>query len=159
MDTVHYTSRYYKIMGDAQDAHFIHAKDGAMCVPLTDEGDVIFIVEHSPAFDMPVLYLPAGAIDPGESTDITANRELQEEIGYKAGRLDLLARVRPWIKYLQVEIALYLARDLTESKLEGDEDILRLERHPLKDFEHLIESGRLHDATVIAALYLARRYA
>ncbi len=51
----------------------------------------------------------------------------------------------------------YLARDLTPSRLEGDEGYdIRVERVPLAEFERLIAAGRLHDARVIAALYLAR---
>jgi len=136
----------------------IVARDEAVIVPLTAEGDVLFTVEPSPALGRDVLILPGGTIETDELALEAANRELQEEFGFRAARLDFLGRVQPWAKYLTTTAYLYLARDLTPSTLPGDEDYaIQVERARLDDFEALIESGRLEDARVIAALYLARR--
>ncbi len=141
-----------------QEVSVIVAGDEALIVPLTPEGEVIFTVEPSPALGRDVLILPGGTVEAGELALEAANREMQEEIGFRAGRIDFLGRVQPWAKYLTTTSYLYLARDLTPSTLPGDEDYdIRVERARLDDFEALIESGRLGDARVIAALYLARR--
>jgi hypothetical protein len=88
-----------------------------------------------------------------------ANRELQEEVGYRADRLDFLGELRPWSKYLAVRTRVYLARDLRESALPGDEAYeIGVERVPLAAFEALVDQGRLRDARAIAALHLARRF-
>ncbi len=142
-----------------QEVSVIVAGDEAVIVPLTPEGEVIFTVEPSPALGRDVLILPGGTIESGEPALEAANRELQEEIGFRAARLDFLGRVQPWAKYLTTTAHLYLARDLTPSTLPGDEDYaIRLERVRLDGFEALIDSGRLGDARVIAALYLTRRH-
>lgn len=54
-------------------------------------------VEPSAAFGEPTLILPGGETEPGEPHNVTANRELQEEIGYKARRqlCDALASAHP----------------------------------------------------------------
>jgi len=53
----------------------------------------------------------------------------------------------------------YLARELTSSRLKGDEGYeISVEQVPLVGFERLIAAGRLLDARVIAALYMARRF-
>ena len=138
---------------------YIAAADGVMCVPLTNEGQVLFIVEPT-AYESggATLYLPSGALEPGEDPAACVNRELQEEAGYRAERLDLLATLRPWVKYLDAQCTIYLARDLMSSKLQGDEEYsIGIEYIPLASFERHIASGRLRDATVIAALFLARK--
>jgi ADP-ribose diphosphatase len=141
------------------DVYVVKARDEALIVPLTQQGAVIFAVEPSPALGRDVLILPGGEVADGEFSLDAGNRELQEEIGYRADRLDFLASLHPWAKYLTVRSHVYLARDLQPGKLAGDEDYaIGVESVPLADFETLIASGRLTDARVVAALYLARRY-
>lgn len=153
-----YKSKYFEIAEDSAGDEFIICSDEVLAIPLTAEGEVIFVREPAPAFgrEQPLL-LPGGTLAEGEAPDATANRELQEEIGYRAARLDHLATLRPWSKYLRVTSHIYLARDLTPSKLEGDEDYeIGLEPRPLATLDALFASGELRDARVIAALFLAR---
>lgn len=154
-----YADEYFAIDTDARGTTFIRCGDGVMVVPLTASGEVLFIWELSPAFDTRILVLPGGATEPGEPLDETANRELQEEIGYKASQLNYLGELHPVPKYLTMRIHIYLARELSESKLPGDEDYaIEVEPVSLARFEDLITAGRLHDSSAIAALYLARAY-
>ena len=142
-----------------REVSYIRADDEALILPLTAAGEVIFILEPAPAQQQDVLLLPGGTVDPGEEPAAAANRELQEEIGFKAQRLDLLGLVRPWSKYLTTLSHLYLARDLVPATLTGDENYaIRTERAPLASFETLIASGRLQDARVISALFLTREF-
>ncbi|MDX1993896.1 MAG: NUDIX domain-containing protein [bacterium] len=153
-------SDWLTLVGEANNPRYIEYRDKAQCVPLTDTGMVILIVEPSPAYgDEGVLYLPGGGIEPDESPLEAANRELQEEIGYKARRLDFLGELRPWVKHLRHSVYVHLARELTPSKLHGDEiHNIITELVPLNDFERVIATGRLHDSSVIAALYMARHF-
>jgi 8-oxo-dGTP pyrophosphatase MutT (NUDIX family) len=139
---------------------YLSCRDGVMTVPVTPEGNVILIGEPTAYQDGALtLGLPGGAVEPAEMPAAAANRELQEEIGLVAGRLDTLGEVYPWVKYLDAKISLFLARDFSPSQLQGDEvyDITQ-ETHPLASFESLMQNGRLTDATVIAALFLARQF-
>ena len=149
---------YFALRRGASGETYIHSPDEVLVVALDAHGAVALIVEPSPAFDEEVLVLPGGTVDPGELGPATANRELQEEIGLRAARLDDLGELRAWSKYLSTRSHVYLARDLTASWLKGDEAYeIRVEWTPLDAFEELIVSGRLLDARVIAALLLARR--
>jgi ADP-ribose diphosphatase len=142
-----------------QNILYVQMGDSIMNVPVTPNGDVLFITEPSSAYDERVLFLPSGNIEAGESPAFAANRELQEEIGYRADQLDHLGDLHPFIKYVRCRMQIYLARHLEPSKLEGDEGPdwrIDVEPHPLSSFEDLIASGRLSDSTVIAALYMAR---
>lgn len=141
------------------DEPYLTTEDGIFVVPVNDQGEVLFIVEPSVVDGHPVLSLPAGVIDPGETPAGAANRELQEEAGVKANRLNLLGSVDPLARHACWKMHLFLGCDLVPSRLEGDEVFtIQVERVALGDFEALIDAGRLTYAPVIAALYLARRF-
>lgn len=131
----------------------------AIIVPLTANGDLVLIKEYFTALDEYQLDLPGGRIDLGMNELETANKELQEEIGYKAGRLDKIGEFTMSPGYLTQRSYVFVARDLTESRLKGDEEEpLEVIKHPFDKFEELIDSSQLTEARAIAALYLARRF-
>ena len=133
--------------------------DGTMVVALNANAEVLLLTEFSPAYDCPVYFLHGGTIDPRESPAESANRELQEEAGYKAARLYELGVIYPFMKYMHACFHVFLARDLTPSKLQGDETTeILVEPVPFADFEQLIADGRLQDSSVIAALYMAHSF-
>jgi ADP-ribose diphosphatase len=149
---------YFTLMADADGVGFIHCGDAVVVIPLTDEGDALLAVEYSPAFGREILTLVSGSVEPGESLEEAANRELQEELGYRAGRLDFLGELHPF-KYLTTRQFVFLARDLVPSKLAGDETHAITERRVvLNDFTGLCRTGELQDASAIATLCLARDY-
>jgi 8-oxo-dGTP pyrophosphatase MutT (NUDIX family) len=137
---------------------FVHCSDGVLVVPLTDDGQVLMAVERSPAFDREVLVLVGGEVEEGEPLQETANRELQEELGWRAERMEFLGELHPF-KYLTSRQFVFLARDLVPSKLEGDEVYpVGTRTVPLDSFLDLCSEGELHDAASIAALCLAQRF-
>ena len=161
MSHVFFQDAYFTIYTDPikQEILWIRTHNEALIVPVTDQGEVLLTIEPSPAFQVPMLLLPGGIVEPTEKPEQAALRELQEEIGFTAARLDALGELRPWSKYLALQSLVYLARGLTPSHLEGDEDYpILVEAVPLADFERLMQAGRLLDARVIAALYLARAF-
>lgn len=154
-----YKSEYYEIAEDSAGDEYVISADEVLMIPLTSDGQIIFIREPAPAFgrETPLL-LPGGTVENGEDLAITANRELQEEIGYRADQLDFLIEFRPWSKYLRVRSHVFLAQGLQPSTLDGDEGYpILLEPYPLAALDDLIHSGALRDARVIAALLLARQ--
>lgn len=149
---------YFTLMADADGVGFIHCGDGVLVVPLTDDGHVLMAVERSPAFGREVLGLVGGEVEAGEPLDETANRELQEELGWRAERIDFLGELHPF-KYLSSRQFVFLARDLVPGKLEGDETYpVGTRKVALARFVDLCTAGELHDATAIAALCLAQHF-
>jgi ADP-ribose diphosphatase len=149
---------YFSLMADADGVGFVHCGDGVLVVPLTDDAQVLLAIERSPAFDREVLALVGGSVEPGERLEETANRELQEELGWRAARMDYLGELHPF-KYLTCRQMVFLARDLSRSRLEGDErHPVRACRVPLDRFLELFASGELHDAATLAALCLAQEF-
>ena len=153
-------SDWFSIRTDATgDEYVASTGDEVLVVPLTEAGEVLLAVEPSPAFGAPVRILPGGQVEPDLTLAEVANKELQEEIGYRAGRLDSLGELWPWAKYLAVRSHLFLARDLAPSKLAGDEGYeIGVEVMPLAGLEAWIADGRLRDGRTIAGLFLARTF-
>lgn len=133
--------------------------DTALLVPINQKNELVLVKEYFYAIDEYQLGLPKGRIDPGYDDIKTANKELQEEIGFKAGRLDKLGVLTMSPGYSTQKTHIFLARDLTESKLEGDEEeVLEVVYYSFDKFEELIDQGKLTEARMIAALYLARKF-
>jgi ADP-ribose diphosphatase len=149
---------YLALMADDEGVGFVQCSDGVVVVPLTEDGLVLLAVERSPAFDAEVLGLVGGAVEEGESLEETANRELQEELGWRGARVDFLGELHPF-KYLASRQFAFLVRELTASRLPGDEvHPVRARAVPLDGFSALCERGELMDTTAIAALGLAARF-
>lgn len=133
--------------------------DTSLMVPINEKGELVLVKEYFCAIDEYQLGLPKGKIDPGHNDLATANKELQEEIGFKAGKLDKLGTLTMSPGYLTQKTHIFLARELTESKLDGDEEeALEVVYYPFDKFEELIDQDKLTESRMIAALYLARSF-
>ena len=149
---------YFTLMADPEGVGYVQCGDGVLVVPLTADGQVLLAVEYSPAFGREILTLVAGSVDEGESPEEAANRELQEEMGWRAERIELLGELHPF-KYLHSRQFLFLAQDLAPSHRQGDErHPVQARRVPLDSWMELCAHGELQDALAIAALSLAQHY-
>lgn len=160
MCAIRYQGDYFSVHTDDHGNEYVASRgDEVLVVPVTAENEVILTIEPAPAFNELVLILPGGEVEAGVLHAEVANRELQEEVGYAADRVDFMAELRPFSKYLAVSSFVYLARDLTPASRQGDEPYeIRTERVPFDSVGLLIASGRLRDARAIAALFLAQQH-
>ncbi|CAM8642427.1 MutT NTP pyrophosphohydrolases including oxidative damage repair enzymes [Acidimicrobiia bacterium] len=128
-------------------------------VPLHDDGTVTLVRQYRAALDCELLEIPAGKRDvEGEATELTASRELAEEVGFRAGRLELLAEFVNSAGFTDERSWVYLGRDLESVPLDRqgiEEQHLKVERFPLVDVPAMIADGRLIDAKSIIGLTLA----
>ena len=105
---------------------------------------------------------PAGKRDSlNEDTSICAARELEEETGYRAGKLEKLLSLKSTVAFCDELIDVYLATDLVEigeQHLDEAEDI-DIEAYELKELMDMCYSGTLQDAKTVAAImaYAARK--
>jgi ADP-ribose diphosphatase len=138
---------------------YVVSNDGIFVIPLNYAGEIMFIREPDIPHANSVLTLPGGSVDLGEDPSESANRELQEEIGYKATQLDFLGTIKPLGRHSIWFIHLFLAQGLMPSEKVGDEIYdIAIERVAFDRFESLIATGQLKDANIITALYLARGF-
>jgi ADP-ribose pyrophosphatase len=130
----------------------------AAIVPFISETDVLLIRQYRHATRDTILEVPAGKIDPGESPYQTADRELQEEVGQRAGRIEELGWIWTTPGFTDEKIYLYAGFDLTsvDSRPEDDE-IIEAFRISLDEALDLIWSGELTDAKSALTLIHAAR--
>ena len=131
------------------------APDWLNVIPLTDDGQVIMVRQFRHGTREVTLEIPGGMVDPGESPEDAAARELREETGYVCDHLQEIGRVHPNPALFDNTCYSYLARStrrVGEITPDGSED-LGLELHPLADIPRLIREGAITHALVIAAFH------
>ncbi|HYG60290.1 MAG TPA: NUDIX hydrolase [Symbiobacteriaceae bacterium] len=128
---------------------------GAVVVVAVDQGELLFVQQYRYAAGESLLELVAGTREPGEDPAVTAGRELQEEAGFKADRITKLAEFYSAPGFCSELLHLYLAEDLTPSKLEGDEDEeIGVVRLTLAEAVKMALSGQMRDAKTLAGVLL-----
>ena len=95
---------------------------GVIIVPLTNAGEVVLVRQWRYAVGQALIELPAGGMEIGEEPEDSVRRELQEEAGYLPQRVRFLGKCYPSPGFLDEEYLFYLADQLVESHLPGDED-------------------------------------
>lgn len=132
---------------------------GAAVLPVLADGRIVLVRQWRPAVAGTVLELPAGRLEVGEPPAECAWRELQEEVGYRPGRLEKLGEMLSSVGFCNERIHLYLASDLeaVPQALEQDEflDILTIS---LDEALARLDRGEIPDGkTALALLLYARR--
>ena len=130
-----------------------------LIVPIDHDGNLLFVRQYRHAAGIDLLELPAGTLDEGEEPDVCAARELREETGYAADRLDKAGQFYLAPGYSTEFMHVYIARDLRLDPLQADADeFLSLETIPLARAIEMAERGEIPDAKSLAGLFLARPY-
>jgi ADP-ribose pyrophosphatase len=128
----------------------------AVVVPVDDRGRVLLIRQHRYATGQESLEAPAGGIDPGESPEACARRELEEETGYRAGRLDPLGAFYTSDGISNELAHLFIARDLEPGVINLQEgEAIRVEWHPLDETIAQVRQGAIQCGPTALALLLA----
>ena len=128
-----------------------------MVVALLDAEHAVLVEEYCAGTDDYQLSLPKGLIEPGEDVLVAADRELKEEAGYGAERLELIAELSLSPGYMSQKIQVVLARDLYEESLPGDEpEPLGVDKVSLRELSALVQHPQFTEGRALAALYLVR---
>lgn len=144
-------------MPDGSEAYretVIRGKDAAAILAVDTGGSLLFVRQYRHAFRELLLEIPAGMCEGSETPEQTALRELEEETGRKAGKLELLCEMYPTVGYCTEKIFLFAATGLTagRQKLDADE-FLEIERYTLAEANDMIRSGAIKDGKTIAAIF------
>ena len=131
---------------------------GVAVVPLLDES-VILIRQYRIAIGREILEIPAGKLEGNEDPEHRGRRELEEETGYRAGRMVSIGSVYASVGYTSEEIHLFLALDLEKvgQDLESDECI-EVVPVPIAQIEQRLAANDLKDAKTVVGLYALLRY-
>jgi len=125
-------------------------------VPVDDQGKIWFVRQYRSGARDILLELPAGTLETNENPEVCADREVREEIGLAATRLEKIGEAYLAPGYSTEYMHYYLATGLYDSPLKGDEDeFLETEAIPIREVFRMVEQGNLRDTKTLAALLLA----
>jgi ADP-ribose pyrophosphatase len=127
-------------------------------VPITQEGHLILVEQWRRAIGKITLEIPAGVMDQGEEPEESAQRELQEEIGKKAGKLSYLGAYYSSPGVYTEKVHLFVGSQLVHSPLQGeDTEEIDVRVVPFGEALKLIENGTICDAkTALGILRVGR---
>lgn len=151
--------------GSIGELEIIRHPGAAAVVPLLDPDPeatgqpfVVLIRQYRYAAGGFVWEVPAGKLDPGESPERCAGRELEEETGYRAVRLVRLGAIHTTPGFTDEIIHLFIAKGLVRGESQpGEHEFIELHEIPLAHAIAMIVEGEITDAKTICALMLAER--
>lgn len=149
-------NRYQSETKGEVEIEVVHHTGGAAIVPFFGDGTIALVRQWRYPLNRYSLEIPAGRIERGHTAEETAARELEEEIGYRAGSLQKITEFFVAPGYCEERIHVFLARELNASKqrLDDDEEI-EVVRLPFPEAMSLIRSGKIDDGKSIIGLMSA----
>ena len=146
---------------DGKTAHLdiVEHNPSVSLLPLDDQGRIWFVRQYRHPAGEELLELPAGVIEPGESPEACARREIREEIEMAAEKIEKLGEFYLAPGYSTEYMYAYLATGLKKDPLQRDEDeFLAVEKIPAQKALDMAAAGELKDVKSLAVLFLARPY-
>ena len=131
-------------------------KGSAVVIPVFDDGTIALVRQYRHAAGRSLLEVCAGTLNEGEDPELGAIRELEEEIGVRANKIEKISEFYVSPGFLTEKMFVFLATGLTEvgQKLEEDE-LLTIERHSIPALLEMIRIGDIEDAKSMVGIMLA----
>jgi ADP-ribose pyrophosphatase len=127
--------------------------EAAAVIPFVSDEEIIMVRQFRYALGRETLEIPAGKVDPGESLEECAKRELLEETGYEAGLITFVYTYAPAIGYSNELIHIFSAHQLIKSPMKRDDgEIISVERLAMERIKSLIRQGRILDGKTLIGL-------
>ena len=119
-------TKYYKDTIELPDGNtaiydFVGHNGAAAAIGVLNDGKLLMVRQYRNALDRFTLEIPAGGLEPNEPTINAAARELEEETGYKCGKIEKLITIRTTVAFCNEKIDIYLATDLKETQQHLDD--------------------------------------
>jgi ADP-ribose pyrophosphatase len=133
-------------------------KGSCVILPVFADGTIALVRQYRHAAGKELLELAAGTLEVGEDPQTGAIRELEEEIGVTAGKIEKLTEFFISPGFVTEKMHIFLATDLTEvgQKLEADE-ILTVERYTFPEALEMIRTGEIEDAKTIVGIMMTAK--
>jgi len=130
---------------------------GVAVVPVDKNGYVYMIEQYRIPYDEIILEIPAGKLEKGEDPDLAVIRELKEETGLSAEKIQFMGSFYPTVGFCDENLRMYLATGLTEGEDNPDEDEFVITRKiHIDELIGMIMENKIRDGKTIAALFKAR---
>jgi ADP-ribose pyrophosphatase len=139
------------------DIEIVQHNGGAGALAVDDDGSLILIRQWRYPLDRYSIEIPAGRIEPGDDPEVTARRELEEETGLRASRVEPLAEVNSGPGFTTERLYIYLATGLAPTSQSLDEDErVEIIRMSMDEALAAVDDGRIDDAKTVIAILRGR---
>jgi len=131
---------------------------GAVCViPITSDGRIVLIRQFRKPAEEVLIEIPAGLINKEEKLENAAIRELEEETGYKASKIEFVFSIFMSPGYSTEKLHFFIARDIIKTKTGQDfDEHIEAEIFSIDDAFQMIKDGKIKDSKTIIGVYLAK---
>ena len=139
----------------AHDFYILESEDWVNVIPITLNKEVVLIRQYRHGTREVALEIPGGIVEPGDTPERAARRELKEETGYESSEMILLGHVHPNPAFLNNRCSTFLARDVSLKGFQDQDDKEDIEVliRPLDEIPRLIREGEITHSLVLAAFY------
>jgi ADP-ribose pyrophosphatase len=145
--------------GRNMDFYRMVGPNSIIILPVLDNGRILIERQYRPAIGRYLYEIPAGYVNDGEAPCDAARRELEEETGYRAGRLKALFSAYPSPGIKAEFSTCYLATRLAKTRANRDPaEIIEVRKVRLDDLVSMIKSNRIIDVKTIAAVLFYMRF-
>jgi ADP-ribose pyrophosphatase len=142
--------------GEETKLEIIEHGGSVVVVPVDNDGNLLLVRQYRHAAEQDLLELPAGTRNGEEPFEDCAAREIREETGMEAGKLQRVGDFYLAPGYSTEFMAVFLATELSHNPLEADfDEFLQVEKVPIQKAVELFQSGKMLDAKSLAAWLLA----
>lgn len=134
-------------------------RGAVMIVPFVNDHEFLLVREYAAGTHTYELGFPKGLIDPGETPEVAAQRELKEEVGFGANTIRPLHGLSMAPAFFNSKMAIFVAEDLYPESLQGDEpEPLDVFTWSIHELDALLAREDFVEARCIAALFLAEKW-
>ena len=148
------------VQGGTSYREIIEHNGGAVIAALTEDKKLVMVRQYRKPADKVMLEVPAGKIDPGEKPLEAAVRELKEETGYTAEKVEFLTQFYPSVGYSEEMLYLYLCTGLIPGETNFDEnEAIDIEEVELDRLFKMAMSGEIDDAKTLIAILMVKAMA
>lgn len=143
--------------GSESNREIVDHSGGVAVVAVTEDDEILTVRQYRKAMEKSLLELPAGKLEVGEDPLDCANRELEEETGYRAKSMERIAEFYTAPGFCSEKVYIYYAEELEFVGSNLDEgEFLEVEKYKLTELESLI--GKLEDGkTIIGLMHLLKK--
>jgi ADP-ribose pyrophosphatase len=143
--------------GGTSKREIIEHFGGSVILAVTPEGKIPMVRQYRKAAEKVMLELPAGKLEENEDPEKAAIRELREETGYRAGKIERIASFYPTVGYSTEILHIYLATELTPGETDFDDnEAIDIELYAPETLYNMIDKGEIDDGKTLIGLLMYR---
>lgn len=138
----------------------IEHNGGVVIAAITDDGKIPVVKQYRKAAEKAILEIPAGKLEGDEDHKEAALRELKEETGYSASKIEYINSFYSSIGYSEEVLHLFIARDLTAGETDFDEgESIDIYEYTVDELMNMVMDRTIEDAKTIIAVFMLKQLA